>query len=92
MAKILLTGTLTCAPDEVESVLALMSDHIRHSRAEPGCLAFELWQDELTTTQFHVNEVFRDAAAFEAHQSRSRASDWGRVTAHMRRDFTKSPA
>ncbi|AJE46941.1 putative quinol monooxygenase [Celeribacter indicus] len=92
MAKIVLTGTLSCAPDEVEGVLALLPDHIRQSRAEPGCLDFELWQDELTPTEFHVSEVFRDEAAFEAHQERMRGSDWGRVTAHMRRDFRTSTA
>lgn len=90
--KVLLTGTMTCDPDEIANVLALMPDHIRLSRAEPGCLQFDLWQDEVRPTEFHVTEVFRDARAFEAHQDRTHASDWFRVTHHMARDFRKSEA
>ena len=92
VGKILLTGTMICAPHEVEHVLALLPEHIRLSRAEPGCLHFDLWQDEVRPTEFHVSEVFRSEAAFEAHQDRSRRSDWFRVTGHMARDFQKSPA
>lgn len=88
MTKVLLTGTMTCAPHEVEDVLAVMPAHIKQSRAEPGCLEFELWQDELRPTEFHVSEVFRDSAAFEHHQERTRASDWWRITHDMHRDFT----
>ncbi|WP_368487296.1 putative quinol monooxygenase [Celeribacter sp. HF31] len=92
MAKILLTGTMTCAPDEVDHVLALLPEHIRLSRAEPGCLQFDLWQDEVRPTEFHVTEVFRDARAFDAHQDRTQSSDWWRVTHHMARNFKKSAA
>ncbi|PTQ71934.1 quinol monooxygenase YgiN [Celeribacter persicus] len=92
VSKILLTGTMTCAPEEVEHVLALMPEHIRLSRAEPGCLQFDLWQDEVRPTEFHVTEVFRDAYAFDAHQDRTRSSDWFRVTGHMHRDFRKTSA
>lgn len=90
MSKILLTGHMSCAAHEVEAVLSVMEEHIRLSRAEPGCLQFELWQDELTPTRFNVSEVFRDAAAFEAHQARTERSDWFRVTGHMARDFARS--
>ncbi|WP_245781102.1 putative quinol monooxygenase [Celeribacter neptunius] len=92
MSKILLTGTMTCAQDEIESVVSLLPMHIRQSRAEPGCLQFELWQDELKPTEFHITEVFRDERAFEAHQDRTRNSDWFRVTGHMMRDYRKSSA
>lgn len=92
MSKILLTGTMTCAPSEVDSVLSLLPTHIRLTRAEAGCLDFDLWQDELTPTRFHVNEVFVSEAAFQAHQERTQRSDWFRITHHMDRDFTKVEA
>ncbi len=92
MSKVLLTGTLTCAPHEVDDVLSIIDDHIRKSRAEAGCLQFELWQDELTPTDFHISEVFLSEAAFAKHQDRSQGSDWGRITGHMARDFTKANA
>lgn len=92
MGKVLLTGTMRCEPHEIDTVLALMAKHERLSQAEPGCLQFELWQDELDPRTFHVTEVFRSQADFEAHQERTHSSDWGRVTGHMPRDFSKSPA
>jgi quinol monooxygenase YgiN len=92
MGKILLTGTMRCNADEVDAVLSLMAKHERLSLAEPGCLTFELWQDELDPCCFHVSEVFRSERDFEAHKDRSHSSDWGRVTRHMPRDFTKSNA
>ncbi|SLN41870.1 Antibiotic biosynthesis monooxygenase [Aquimixticola soesokkakensis] len=87
MSRVMLTGTLTCAPTEVEDLLSLMAKHIRLSRNEPGCLDFDLWQDELTPHVFHLSEVFRSEAALQAHQDRTHSSDWGRVTKDMRRDF-----
>lgn len=90
--KVLLTGTITCAANEVENVVALLHEHIRLSRAEPGCLQFDLWQDEVRPTEFHVTEVFRSEAAFAAHQERTHNSDWFRVTGHMARDYRKSSA
>ncbi len=92
MSKVLLTGTMTCAPSEVDDVLSVMADHIRKSRAEAGCMQFELWQDELTPTAFHVSEVFLSEAAFAKHQERTQGSDWWRITRHMSRDFKKVSA
>lgn len=89
LAKVMLTGTMRCEPHEVDSVVALLPRHHRLSEAEPGCLSFELWQDELDPCCFHVSEVFRSEVDFAAHQDRTHSSDWGRVTKHMARDFNK---
>ncbi len=85
MGVIRLTGTLTCAPAEAETVRAALPEHIRLSRAEPGCLAFDV--TETAPCEFTVAERFVDRAAFDAHQARTRASDWWRVTSHMPRSF-----
>nr|WP_321509728.1 putative quinol monooxygenase [uncultured Celeribacter sp.] len=92
MGRVLLTGTMRCAPHEVDDVVALLDLHRRLSRAEPGCLQFDLWQDELDPSLFHVHEVFRSESDFEAHQTRTRRSDWWRITHAMTRNFTRSPA
>lgn len=86
MTKIHLTGTLTCAQGDAPAVRAALPDHIRLTRAEPGCEAFDI--TETAPGQFSVAERFTDRAAFEAHQTRTRASDWFRITGHMTRDFT----
>jgi quinol monooxygenase YgiN len=92
MSKILLTGTMRCEPDEVDEVVSLIETHIGLTRDEPGCLSFELWQDELDPCNFHMSEVFRSEDAFTKHQDRTHSSHWGRLTRHMQRDINKSDA
>ncbi|CUH82179.1 autoinducer-2 (AI-2) modifying protein LsrG [Tritonibacter multivorans] len=64
-----------------------LPDHIQHSRAEPGCLRFDVTEDTDVPGRFHVSETFTDAAAFEAHQARIKASDWGRISAGIERHY-----
>ncbi len=85
MGVIRLTGTLFCPPEQVGAVRAALQEHIRLTRAEPGCLAFDV--TETAPGVFAVSESFVDRAAFEAHQNRSRVSDWWRATAHLPRDY-----
>ena len=62
--------------------------HIRLTRAEPGCLTFDV--TETAPGVFTVCETFIDRAAFDAHEARTRASQWWQATGHMTRDFTLS--
>ena len=81
------TGTLTCAAaEEADLVRQHLPEHIRLSRAEPGCLSFEVTQtaDPLIWT---VEESFTDRAAFDAHQTRTKASPWFAATAHIAREY-----
>ena len=86
MGVIRLTGTLTCAPEEAETVRAALTEHIRLSRAEPGCIDFDV--TETASGVFTVAERFADRTAFDAHQTRTRASAWWQATGHMPRAFT----
>ena len=90
MGVIRVTGTLTCAPIEARTVRAALPAHVRLTRAEPGCLSFEV--TETAPGVFTVAECFADRAAFDAHQTRTRASAWWQVTSHMTRDFELSEA
>ena len=84
-----LTGTLTCATEaEAEIVRAHLGEHVRLTRAEPGCEGFEVTPAGPLVWQ--VRERFADRAAFEAHQARTRASTWGRATAGIARDYSVS--
>ncbi|MCU0827510.1 MAG: antibiotic biosynthesis monooxygenase [Tabrizicola sp.] len=81
------TGTLTCATaQEAETVRTHLPNHIRLSRAEPGCLTFDVTPTE-DPLVWRLDESFVDRAAFEAHQARTRASDWFGATADLRRNF-----
>ena len=71
-----LVGRLICATQAESDVVALhLPTHVALSRAEPGCLRFDVWQSD-DPLIWLVAEEFRDRASFDAHQRRGRASDW----------------
>jgi quinol monooxygenase YgiN len=57
----------TVAPDWRERFLAAFDELARHTRAEPGCLVFQLHAHATDPGKFATHEVFADQAAFEAH-------------------------
>ncbi len=82
-----LRGQMVCmTEDEAAAVRAHLADHVAATRAEPGCLSFDIaaTDDPLT---FEVMEAFRDRAAFDAHQARTRDSAWFAATRGVLRDF-----
>ncbi|WP_299140934.1 putative quinol monooxygenase [uncultured Tateyamaria sp.] len=82
-----LTGTLRCkTPEEAARVRAALPAHVALTRAEPGCVSFDVTptDDPIIWT---VAEEFTDPAAFDAHQARAAASDWARETAGIERDY-----
>lgn len=82
-----LKGQLICKNEEEHAaVMAHLDEHIRLTRAEPGCLSFEV-SPAKDPMAFDVRETFRDRAAFDAHQSRTRASAWFAATRDIVRDF-----
>ena len=81
-----LSGTLTCPPERRQAVRAALPRHIELSRAEPGCLTFEVHETHPGT--FAVSETFTDRAAFDAHQSRTRDSDWAQITQGLPRAYS----
>ena len=87
MGVIRLTGRLICADEgQAALVAAYLPEHIRLTRAEPGCISFEVRQsgDPLV---WEVAEVFSSRAAFEAHQARAAASAWGQATKGIERQY-----
>ena len=84
-AQVSLTGQLVCA--DVAQMLAVLDhagDHIAASRAEPGCLQFDLWQTDEPLV-FALAERFADPEAYRAHQARSHATPWHAATAGVER-------
>lgn len=82
-----LTGHLVCA-DKIEAAIVVrhLDQHIALTRAEEGCLHFSVEQTE-DPLVWTVHERFVDQAAFDSHQSRVRASEWGRAAADIERDY-----
>ena len=87
MGEIVLNGSLICKNvTEREAVEQHLPRHVALTRAEAGCLSFDVSQtsDPMVWT---VAERFVDSAAFAAHQARVATSDWGRATAGITRDY-----
>ena len=73
-------------------VASMTGDHparpalVLSNRADAGGIAWATAQGIATEVVDHRPHG-PDRAAFEAHQARTRASAWGRETAHIVRDF-----
>ncbi|MDH6296666.1 quinol monooxygenase YgiN [Agrobacterium fabrum] len=60
-----LSGFLRClSEDDVELVRQHLPDHIRLTRAEPGCISFEVSQTD-DPLVWRVEELFADRPAFD---------------------------
>jgi quinol monooxygenase YgiN len=82
-----LRGHLICATDvETQAIRAHVAEHIRLSRAEPGCLTFDIFETD-DPLVWEVMEAFRTRADFDAHQARTRDSLWFQATRSILRDF-----
>lgn len=82
-----LRGQLICISEaEVQAVRQHLPEHIRLTRAEPGCLVFDVSQTD-DPMVWEVMEAFRDRASFDAHQARTRDSAWFAATRGILRDF-----
>lgn len=83
-----LSGFLLCRSlEEADRVAALLPEHIRLTRAEPGCLRFEVWRSHADPCRFAVSESFHDRAALAAHQARAAGTVWARATKGIPRDY-----
>jgi quinol monooxygenase YgiN len=88
MKGVRLTGQLVCADqDQARIVLDHLPEHVRLTRAEPGCVLFNVTPtgDPLV---WDVEEHFENEAVFRAHQERGRHSRWGRMSAGIERRYS----
>ncbi|WP_246553009.1 putative quinol monooxygenase [Sphingopyxis soli] len=61
-------AALTARPGQVDALKALLESMIAPSRAEPGNLRYDLWQDQADPGRFLFDELYIDAAANAAHR------------------------
>lgn len=88
MSLVHLAGTLRCRTAAEAGLLQRhLPDHIRQTRAEPGCIAFDVTPEPGDPLRWRVREIFIDRPAFLRHQARSKASPWGLATAGVLRDW-----
>ena len=87
MSGIRLTGELVCNNlDEARLVTEYLPAHIRLTRLEPGCLAFNVTQttDPLI---WQVEEHFENEMVLKTHQERGASSEQGKMTAGIERRY-----
>ena len=70
----------------LETVQALLPEHIRLTLLEPDCQWFRVEQSG-DPMIWLVDEGFSDQAAFDAHQARTKTSIWAQRTADIAREF-----
>ncbi len=85
--QVYLAGHMRVPESERSAVLSALAHHIAQSRAEAGCLRFEVTQDETQPSKFHVFEVFKSQKLFDLHQERSRESLWAKASKNCPRDY-----
>ncbi len=88
MTDVYLSGQLVCRnTDDVAIVVQHLDRHVTLTRAEAGCVSFNVTptNDPLV---WQVDEHFSDPDAFRLHQDRVAASTWGLATAGIERRYT----
>ena len=85
--QVALSGLLICADlAQLKIVLDHVARHIAASRAEPGCLFFDISQSD-DPLIWRVEELYTSEDALQAHKARTKASLWAEKTAMLTRDI-----
>ena len=87
MPKITLEGHIIVPSADLESVKNELLNHIELTRAEDGCVIFEVAQDSNNKNRFNVYEEFVDQKSFSSHQQRVGQSAWGNITINVERHY-----
>ena len=86
--QIKLTGYIDVPEDRLEEITTALPEHIRLTRLEAGCVSFNVTPDTDHAGRFNVAEVFATRADFDQHQSRTKSSEWARITQGIPRSYT----
>src|SRR5262245_16171744 len=71
-----ITGILVARPGKAEELKALLLGMAPHSRAEPGNLRWDVWQDQSQPDRFVTDELYRDDTAVTAHHETPHYKDY----------------
>ncbi|ASW82816.1 MULTISPECIES: putative quinol monooxygenase [Vibrio] len=87
MSKVTLKGFILVPESDLELVKNELVNHKRLTLEEIGCITFSVTENSENPLRFDVYEEFTDKAAFEHHQKRVKASNWGKVTVNVERYY-----
>jgi quinol monooxygenase YgiN len=69
MADYVVVAEFLLKPGAAERFREAMDRHAANSRAEPGCLGFDVCEDAERPGRVLLYEVYRDAAAYAEHRA-----------------------
>jgi quinol monooxygenase YgiN len=64
---IIVTGSIIARPDSIDELLALSLEHVRRSRAEPGCCSHAVHRDAENPLRLVFLEEWEDGTALANH-------------------------
>jgi quinol monooxygenase YgiN len=71
-----ITAILTAHPGKADELRVLLVGMAPHCRAEPGNLRWDIWRDPTHEGRFVLDELYRDAAAVQAHRDSPHYKDY----------------
>jgi len=87
LQKIILQGHIIVPEADLTIVKDALANHIKLTKAEPGCLVFNVTVNSLNPNKFDVYEEFCNQECFTHHQRRVKQSVWGQVTQNVERFY-----
>ncbi len=69
MSNLKIIAVLAARPGKAEALRTLLEGMIAPSRAEPGNLRYDLWQDRTDPSRFVLDELYTGEEAIAAHRA-----------------------
>jgi quinol monooxygenase YgiN len=71
-----IVAILTARAGKAQALQALLAGMVAPSRAEPGNLRWDIWQDQADAARFVLDELYVDNAAVAAHRQTPHFQDY----------------
>ncbi len=71
-------------PQHLDDYITNMRVCAEKTNKEPGCIRYEVMQDESDPTLMLLFQIFRDAGAYQAHQDAQHHRDWSAMSRDWR--------
>lgn len=80
---VIVTGSVVARPETFDEILAASLEHVRRSRAEPGCLSHGVHRDVEDEYLLVFFERWADRAALDAHFRVPASADFVRTVSRL---------
>ena len=90
MGKVIVEGYIVASESDLINLKEHLDEHIKLTRAENGCIVFNVEQRNGKELIFDVYEEFSDKEAYYFHQERLKASPWYKATRKVERHYDVS--